>query len=58
MLARLPEENIKKMESGVQFPKRLGRPEEFAHAVLFLIESSYMNGETVRLDGGVRLAAL
>lgn len=39
----------------VVFPPRLGRPEEFARLAAFLIGHPYMNGETVRLDGGLRL---
>ncbi|MFF4417417.1 SDR family oxidoreductase [Streptosporangium sp. NPDC001559] len=38
----------------VVFPKRMGRPEEFAHLVRSLIENDYMNAETVRFDGGIR----
>ena len=38
----------------VAFPKRPGRPEEFAHLVRSLIENDYMNGEIIRFDGGIR----
>ena len=37
------------------FPRRLGKPEEFARLVLELIGNNFMNGETVRFDGAVRL---
>ena len=37
------------------FPKRLGLPDEFASLVLQLCENTYMNGETIRLDGGIRM---
>ena len=40
----------------VPFPKRLGRPEEYASLAVFMIESGYMNAESVRLDGGIRMA--
>lgn len=40
----------------VPFPKRLGRPEEYAALVLTMIELEYFNGEDVRLDGAIRLA--
>jgi NAD(P)-dependent dehydrogenase (short-subunit alcohol dehydrogenase family) len=40
---------------GVPFPRRLGEPDEFGHLALALLENSYVNGETVRLDGAVRL---
>jgi len=58
MLSKLPSEHINKMQNSVQFPKRLGKPDEFAHLVLCIIENPYLNGETIRLDGAVRLAAL
>lgn len=45
-------ENLKK---GVLFPKRLGTPDEFATLALELITNSYMNAETIRVDGGVRM---
>ena len=37
-------------------PKRLGRPEEYAKVVMFLVTHRYMNGETIRMDGGIRMA--
>ena len=43
--------------AGVQFPPRMGRPEEFARAVEFIATSPYLNGENIRLDAGLRLAA-
>lgn len=39
-----------------QFPKRLGHPSEYAKMVLHLIDNSFMNGETIRLDGAIRMA--
>jgi len=44
-----------KLAQEVVFPKRLGRPEEFAQLVKFLIECPYINGEAIRLDGGLRM---
>ena len=38
----------------VVFPKRMGRPDEFGHLVLALIENDYMNADVVRFDGGIR----
>ncbi|WP_277584975.1 3-hydroxyacyl-CoA dehydrogenase [Psychrobacillus antarcticus] len=46
---------IEKLESLVEFPKRLGRPEEFASLVVFMIENEYINGEVIRLDGAIRM---
>ncbi|MFD2577562.1 SDR family NAD(P)-dependent oxidoreductase [Novosphingobium colocasiae] len=40
----------------VPFPKRLGRPDEYAALALAMIENDYFNGEDVRLDGGIRMA--
>jgi NAD(P)-dependent dehydrogenase (short-subunit alcohol dehydrogenase family) len=38
-----------------QFPKRLGNPEEYALLAMQIIENPYLNGETIRLDGGIRM---
>ncbi|MCX7897753.1 MAG: 3-hydroxyacyl-CoA dehydrogenase [Rhodocyclaceae bacterium] len=46
------QESLAKM---VPFPPRLGRPEEFASLVTELIENAYLNGETIRLDGAIRM---
>ncbi|RFS83587.1 SDR family oxidoreductase [Actinomadura spongiicola] len=43
-----------KLSAPVPFPKRMGRASEFAHLVKSLIENDYMNGETIRFDGGIR----
>jgi NAD(P)-dependent dehydrogenase (short-subunit alcohol dehydrogenase family) len=43
------------LEKGVLFPKRLGSPDELASMVLELLENSYMNAQTVRVDGGIRM---
>ena len=39
----------------IPFPTRLGEPAEFGQLVVHLVENSYLNGETIRLDGGVRM---
>ncbi|GLT12760.1 SDR family NAD(P)-dependent oxidoreductase [Paracoccus albus] len=57
MVMSLPENVIANLEASVEAPKRVGRMEEFAHCCAFLIENSYMNGETVRLDAATRLQA-
>jgi len=41
----------------IPFPTRLGRPEEFADLVAYILGNAYLNGETIRLDGATRLAA-
>ncbi|MDC2965487.1 3-hydroxyacyl-CoA dehydrogenase, partial [Gammaproteobacteria bacterium] len=38
-----------------QFPKRLGNPDEFAMLATQIIENPFLNGETIRLDGGIRM---
>lgn len=55
MLLAMPQELQQALASNVQFPKRLGLPEEFGKLVLHITENSYINGETIRLDGGLRM---
>ena len=43
------------LEKGVLFPKRLGAPEELASMVVEAATNSYLNGETIRVDGGIRM---
>jgi NAD(P)-dependent dehydrogenase (short-subunit alcohol dehydrogenase family) len=50
-------ENVKAaLAASVPFPKRLGRPEEYAQLALTMIACGYFNGEDVRLDGAIRMA--
>ena len=56
MVAMMPENVQEALGAQVPFPKRLGRPEEYAQLACFMIEASYMNAESVRLDGGIRMA--
>jgi NAD(P)-dependent dehydrogenase (short-subunit alcohol dehydrogenase family) len=56
LLAGLPEPAKESLGRQVLFPKRLGTPEEFAALALFLVTHGYMNGETIRMDGGIRMA--
>jgi NAD(P)-dependent dehydrogenase (short-subunit alcohol dehydrogenase family) len=44
------------LRASVPFPKRMGDPEEFSSLVLEMIRNKYLNGETVRLDGAIRMA--
>lgn len=55
LMGTLTDEARAGLSESVQFPARLGRPEEFAALVLSVIENPYLNGETIRLDGAVRL---
>lgn len=52
-----PQPVIDGLASAVPFPKRLGDPAEYAALALTMIETSYFNGEDVRLDGAIRMAA-
>jgi NAD(P)-dependent dehydrogenase (short-subunit alcohol dehydrogenase family) len=49
------EEFKKKLKRDVVFPDRLGHPAEFAHLAVELVTNSYLNGETIRIDGAARL---
>ena len=56
LLAGLPEPAKESLGRQVLHPKRLGRPDEYAEVVMFLVTHRYMNGETIRMDGGIRMA--
>lgn len=56
MLALLPEAHRNSLAAGVPFPQRLGMPEDYAKLALSMIDNGYLNGETIRLDGSLRMA--
>jgi NAD(P)-dependent dehydrogenase (short-subunit alcohol dehydrogenase family) len=56
LLAGLPEAAQASLAQQVPFPSRLGRPPEFAALVEHIIENNMLNGETIRLDGAIRMA--
>jgi NAD(P)-dependent dehydrogenase (short-subunit alcohol dehydrogenase family) len=56
MLATVSDEFRAGLAAGVPFPKRLARPEEFAGLVGTIVEHDYLNGETIRMDGALRMA--
>jgi len=56
LLAGLPEEARTALAAGIPFPKRLGRPADFAQLALSIIEHTYLNGEVIRMDGALRMA--
>jgi len=56
LLAALPEEAQKSLGQQVPFPPRLGEPPEYAGLALHIIENMMLNGETIRLDGAIRMA--
>lgn len=56
MLAGLPEAAQESLGQQVPYPQRLGRPDEYAALVMSIIDNGYLNGETIRLDGAIRMA--
>lgn len=57
MMAGMPQEVRDSLGASVPFPPRLGRPDEFAALVRHIVENSMLNGEVIRLDGAIRMAA-
>jgi NAD(P)-dependent dehydrogenase (short-subunit alcohol dehydrogenase family) len=55
MLHGLPQEVQKSLGTAIPFPSRLGKPEEFAMLVVSIIQNPMLNGETIRLDGAIRM---
>lgn len=56
MLMGLPQAAQDSLGQQVPYPSRLGRPDEYASLVQQIIENGYLNGETIRLDGAIRMA--
>lgn len=56
MVDGMPDHVQESLSASIPFPSRLGKPEEFAELVAHIMENVYLNGETIRLDGAVRLA--
>jgi 3-hydroxyacyl-CoA dehydrogenase / 3-hydroxy-2-methylbutyryl-CoA dehydrogenase len=55
LLAALPQEQREALGQGIPFPSRLGRPEEYASLVAEIVANPMLNGETIRLDGALRM---
>ncbi len=55
MLAGLPEPARQALGAGIPFPRRLGRPPEYAALARHIVENAMLNGETIRLDGALRM---
>jgi NAD(P)-dependent dehydrogenase (short-subunit alcohol dehydrogenase family) len=55
MLGALPEDKRAALAADVVFPKRLGMPAEYAALVASIVDNGYLNGETIRLDGSLRM---
>jgi NAD(P)-dependent dehydrogenase (short-subunit alcohol dehydrogenase family) len=56
LLAGLPEAARESLGQQVPFPPRLGRPEEYAQMAQAIVENEMLNGETIRLDGAIRMS--
>jgi NAD(P)-dependent dehydrogenase (short-subunit alcohol dehydrogenase family) len=55
MVDGMPPQVQESLSASIPFPSRLGKPDEFASTVAFILGNRYINGETIRLDGAVRL---
>ncbi len=55
MLHGLPQNVQDKLGAAIPFPSRLGRPDEFAQLVMAIVQNPMLNGETIRLDGALRM---
>ena len=56
MMMSLPAEAQKSLGAQVPFPSRLGDPKEYAQLAMSIVENTMLNGETIRLDGAIRMA--
>ncbi|MDE3011057.1 MAG: SDR family NAD(P)-dependent oxidoreductase [Pseudomonadota bacterium] len=57
MLMGMPAEVRESLDGRVPFPQRMGQPAEFAALVAHIVDNAYLNGEVIRLDGAIRMAA-
>ncbi|GAB2994069.1 SDR family NAD(P)-dependent oxidoreductase [Psychrosphaera aestuarii] len=55
MLLGMPDNVQESLVANIQFPKRMGLPKEFADLVIHIASNAYINGETIRLDGAIRM---
>ncbi|ASK18506.1 SDR family NAD(P)-dependent oxidoreductase [Vreelandella alkaliphila] len=55
MMSEIPDEAAQALAAAVPFPKRLGKPDEFAQLAEQIITNPMLNGEVIRLDGGIRM---
>jgi NAD(P)-dependent dehydrogenase (short-subunit alcohol dehydrogenase family) len=54
-VAGLPEETQRSLGTSIPFPARLGQPAEYAALVEHIVSNRFLNGETIRLDGALRM---
>jgi NAD(P)-dependent dehydrogenase (short-subunit alcohol dehydrogenase family) len=57
MVDGMPPQVQESLSASIPFPSRLGKPDEYANTIGFILGNRYINGETIRLDGAVRLQA-
>ena len=57
MMSGMPQEVQDSLAAQVPFPKRLGKPDEYAVTVQYIYENAYVNSETIRCDGAIRMQA-
>ena len=55
MMAGMPDEVQASLAAQVPFPSRLGKPEEYADTVAYIYNTTYVNSETIRCDGAIRM---
>jgi NAD(P)-dependent dehydrogenase (short-subunit alcohol dehydrogenase family) len=56
LMQQLPQEVQQSLAASIPFPKRLGKPEEFAALAAHIVANGHLNGEVIRLDGSLRMA--
>jgi NAD(P)-dependent dehydrogenase (short-subunit alcohol dehydrogenase family) len=56
LMQTLPEAVQQSLAAAIPFPRRLGKPDEFASMAAYIVGNVHLNGETIRLDGALRLA--
>jgi len=56
LLAGLRDDILQELAASVPNPHRLGKPSEYAQLAVQIVENPYLNGETIRLDGALRMA--
>jgi 3-hydroxyacyl-CoA dehydrogenase/3-hydroxy-2-methylbutyryl-CoA dehydrogenase len=57
MTANFPDKVRRNLEEGIAYPRRFGHPEEFAKTVKWILDCTFVNGETIRVSGGGRLTS-
>ena len=56
LMQQLPLEVQQSLAASIPFPRRLGKPEEFAELAVHVVTNGHLNGEVIRLDGALRMA--